>query len=154
VIALVISGMATRAIVFGALVSFLFIGVACADEIPNLIGSSLKTENAIAKSQTVFIGQLVSLGERDNSVDHESLGQEYENAKIKLVELLKGTFDAHTTVGIYSNAIMLKEETPHVGETYIFFVAYAGNASNPFIVIKLLTATNDSVFNVKKLIPN
>ena len=144
-----------RAILLVALAAFLFTGIVRAADNPDLIGSNIRTEDAILKSRAVFVGQLVSLGERDNSIDHFSSGPEYPGAKVKVAELLKGVFDDRTTIGIYPTVFKLNEETPQEGKSYIFFVKYNGSESiSPYVVFKLLPATDDNIATVKKLISN
>lgn len=144
--------MAAKANLLAVLAVLFSFCIARADT-PTLIGSSIKTDDAIQKSRVVFVGQLAKLGEPDDSVDHDSLGPEYPQAKVKVLTGLKGTFDAGVSVGIYPNSI-LKEETPKERGVYIFFVKYESNASTPYIVLKLLPATDDNIAMVKKLISN
>jgi hypothetical protein len=130
---------------------FLIVGLVHADDSVNLMGSKLTIEEALSKSEIVFVGKLVSLGERDNSVDHGSLGPEYPNGKALVWEKLKGTFDTSASIGIYPNE-MLKEETPKAGNSYIFFIKHESFDGAFFAVTKLLPVTNDNIAAVKAAI--
>jgi hypothetical protein len=151
VLSLLDCGMGFRAILWVAVLISLSVGIVRSEDAPNLMGSAIKTEDAIGRSQVIFVGRLVSLGERDNSLDHESDGPEYPVARVKILEALKGTFDDSKFVGIYPSDI-LKEATPKEGTLYIFFVKYAGNASTPHIVFKVLPVTEDNIAKMKNLI--
>ncbi len=69
--------MTLRAIPLITMVAaFLSIGIVHAADVPNSIGSTVKTEDAISESREVFVGLLIILGEQDKSVDHPSIGPE------------------------------------------------------------------------------
>jgi hypothetical protein len=122
VLSLLDCGMGFRAILWVAVLISLSVGIVRSEDAPNLMGSAIKTD-----------------------------GPEYPVARVKILEALKGTFDDSKFVGIYPSDI-LKEATPKEGTLYIFFVKYAGNASTPHIVFKVLPVTEDNIAKMKNLI--
>jgi hypothetical protein len=139
--------MISRAVVLIALAAFLFTGTVYAGDEPKLPGSNLTIEDAVAKSDAVFKGQLTDLGEKDrNAGDHLTSGPEYDSAQVKVAQTWKGTVDAQISVGIFPyDDPMHRETTPKVGESYIFFVEKSEGTAAPFRALKILPATHDNM---------
>jgi hypothetical protein len=150
VIALVNWDMIKRAIFMVAVAISLSVGIASANETSNLVGSTVKTEDAASRSQTIFIGRLVSLGQQNESMDPLTLGPLYRHAKIRVLASIKGAFDSVKSVRLCPNAVS-QEKTPIEGASYIFFIEYDSGASTTYI-LKLLDATDENIARVKKLI--
>jgi len=158
--------MTSRAIILVALVAFLFGGIAQADDAAILVGGSLKPEEAVSKSDAVFVGEVTDTGIKVMPPpDCPYEGPLYRGIKIKVLQFLRGSVRDHVSVALFVPTMKLV--TLHmVGNSYIFFVQtksqkaldYPYNclekADTTDIAIKLLPATDENIATVKKLISN
>jgi hypothetical protein len=141
--------MITRAILLAVLASGWFAGIVHADDTPKLTGSILTTEEAVAKSGAIFIGQMVSFGRKGAAGPGES---KLFGNRVKVSQNLKSNFDDRATV---SNNRMtdLGEKMPVTKITYIFFIIKdVPTAPDPFTVLKIIPATRDNIAIVMKAI--
>ena len=140
--------MALRLVPLVSLATFLFIGIVRADSSPTFIGSSINSEDAVAKSEAIFVGKVINVGFAVMAYPDESSDA---TTKIKVLKILKGSVADPIIVRLsrYNPEHALK-----VGDAYIFFVTKSGKNPDPypFTVLKLLPATNDIATTVNKLI--
>ena len=142
--------MGPRAIFLVALAALLLVGTVRGDDLL-LPGSDLKVEDAVAKTDAVFVGKFINLGAQAMEGTHAAQGPEYHGALVKVVQTLKGKVDAPIAVSIYP----VHEVMPQVGTAYIVFVKNKDfYSSDPFRIVKLMLATDDNIAMVKKLISN
>jgi len=127
--------MTARAILFVFAVVVLT-GNSRADE--KLNGSEMKAEDAIATSDAVFIGKVTSIG----APNQKGEGPLYYPTGISIVETYKGS--------IVTDPISWDMRPPSLGKDYIFFVKK--NEGRELLPVKLLSATDANIAEVKKLI--
>jgi hypothetical protein len=112
---------------------------------PVLSGSTQKTENIVLKCDAVFIGQITHMRLGPPASSNVA---SYTGVKVKVLQMLRGSFDEQIPVML--NVLALNhEEAPTTEGTYIFFLK---KESGWNIVKKLLPATNDNIAKVKALI--
>jgi hypothetical protein len=144
--------MAARAIPLIALIASFLAGSVRADT-PKLPGSGIPVENAVAKSNTVFEGQVTELGDEETTYPYA--GHSNLHASVRVLHVLRGQLGAYEVVWIALDRT-LHQEPPKVGSSYIFCVTktHSQTISYPSPVLKMLSATNDNIALAKKLISN
>jgi hypothetical protein len=114
----------------------------------NLSGSWRKPEELIAKSDAIFIGQILSL----SLPDFVAAGASSYGAKVKVLQSFKGIIAAEIHVALQvTNGGPISEKKPELNHTYIFFVTIR-KEDNRIEVLKLVDATDDAIAHVKQLI--
>jgi hypothetical protein len=148
--------MVIRAMLLIAFAAFLITGITRADDAPNLAGSAIKTKDAAAKSDAVFVGEVTQLG---NCIWANPNFPLFIGTNVKVLHVLRGSVGGHILITITLNDTY-HEELPAAGRTYIFFVINNKNTeagglfADPFTALKLLAVTDDNIAMVKKLILN
>ena len=113
--------------------------MAHADDAPTFIGSRIKTEDAVSKSDAVFIGKITKVGFISVAAPNES---SYVGTEVMVSEALKGSSKGRMTVRLHR---VYPEQALKAGDFDIFFVTGA-------TVLKLLPATDGNIATVKNLI--
>ena len=136
-----------------ALACLLLTGILRADDAPILSGSKVETKDAVARSNAVFVGELIKLG---GGIAARSISPTFLGNDVKVLQVLRGSVEGHILVSL-SISGPAHEEPPAEGENYIFFVHKTTQGESlPFSpfgdVIKLLSATDTNIAAVKKLI--
>jgi hypothetical protein len=116
-----------------------------------LSGSSLKSEDIATKVDAIFVGEITAIGFGNTKEKGES---SYRGVQVKVLQVLRGAVDTSITVTLYVVGRMdFHEDPPKVGSSYIFFAKKAGAfEKDPYIVLKLLPATDANIAKVKALI--
>jgi len=130
-----------------------------------LVGHSLKVKTAVAKSDAIFIGEVLSPGaEVDQGADASYAGPLLKGVNVKVVKILRGSVGDQVSLSLFVETIGGEgEKRPQVGQTYIFFVQTkseeARNWPNDLlskndaavVAIKLLSPTDDNVAMVGQI---
>ena len=116
-----------------------------------LSGRDIKIENAVSKSDSIFVGKISKM--RLGSITATDRVA-YGGVQIRVLQFLRGSIDSQSLVTIYITAShVVHEAPPEVGMPYIFFVTKnTHGTSDPYTVLKLLPATDDNIAKVKQLI--
>jgi hypothetical protein len=114
----------------------------------NLVGSELKTEDVLPKSKLIFVGQVTDAGVP--SVEDAGL-LTYRHVKIEVSRILRGTtasiiFATLRTVATFK----YKESSVEIEKQYIFFAEPTQGQSDPFLILKVLPASNDNLIQIQK----
>jgi len=131
--------MATRAILLVVLAGFFLPAMVHADDMPTFIGSRMKTEDAIAKSNTIIVGKITKVGPVVLAAPNESY---YPEVEVVVLKTLKGLENGQVTVTLDRH---YPEQAPKLGNSDIFFI-------NGVTTLKLLPATDANIIALKKLI--
>ena len=112
-------------------------------------GRAIKNEEALELADTVVVGRIIDLGERDFGAAGQLY---YGNVKIEITETIKGSPSTKvTTVALTVQKIPAQsfEETPKKGDKYILFV----KKLNPKALraTKLIEATEENVNKIRAL---
>ena len=114
-------------------------------------GSNLKSEDVLLKVSAIFIGKITQIGFANTKMEGVLI---YRNVQINVLRILRGSLDAKSTFRLDVVPLTgFREISPVAGNSYIFFVKrnYEGEP-DPFIVVKLLPATDNNIARVKALI--
>ncbi len=110
----------TRAILLVALAALLVGGSVRADESLMLPGNRIKTEDALDKSDTVFVGEITYVGGANLKMPGAAI---YFGTQAKVLRMLQGTFRPESTFTLFVAGTMnYVEHPPRVGNSYIIFV--------------------------------
>ena len=112
---------------------------------PVLTGSALKSEDIAAKTDAVFVGEIMQIGFPNPS----SPGMASYGVQVKVLQVLRGSVEGQAIVTVATRAIN-REEPPKAGSQYIFFAKKEGDR---FEALKLLPATAANVAKIKGLLP-
>jgi hypothetical protein len=114
----------------------------------NLVGSWHEPKEILAKVDAIFTGQFVTISEGD----FVATGGPTYGAKVKVLQLLKGTVDPQINVLLHPfSGGQIHERKPELNHTYIFFVKVL-KGDNLSQVVKLMDGTDDRIAKVKALI--
>jgi len=117
-----------------------------------LTGSVVKVEDIALTCDAIFVGEITDTGlPSDPSQDGWTA---YTGIGVSVSEALRGSVDSQVNVTLHtlSNA-NVQESPPAYQHTYIFLVNKTSDATqDPYIVVKLLPATDDNIATVKKLL--
>ena len=109
--------MAARSILLIALAAFLITGLIRADDVPKLTGSTIKTDDAVSKSDAIFCGTILRVA----LPDFDSEGYSTVGAKVKVSRILKGKVDSVVNVGLGIRYLLgITEQLPEVNHDYLF----------------------------------
>ena len=113
----------------------------------------MEIEAALSKADVVFVARITAIGDADIKAKGVL---SYYGVQIRLLRSLKGSLDPNPTFTLYFIGTPSYRETPpDMGSSYIFFATRNNEKqSDPYIVLKLLPATGDSIAKVEKLISN
>ncbi len=120
-------------------------------ESTKLSGSDLKSEDAAAKSDGIFVGKITQIG----LPNAKAAGQvAYYGNKVHVLQVLRGAIGAQVKVTLYVHYVSdIPENPPKVDGTYIFFVKKIANPDpDPYKALKLLPATDANIARVQALI--
>jgi hypothetical protein len=119
---------------------------ACAQNELVLSGSTLKSEDIATKVDIVFVGEITDPG---LTLPTSPGMASYNGIQVKVIQFLRGSFNAQTITIKLDILAANREEPPKVGAQYILFVKKDGNR---FTALKLLPSTDDQIAKVKALI--
>jgi len=124
---------------------------------PKITGSRITAEDALQKSDVIFIGQITSLGVEEYHETAEPYpGPNYQGAKVKVVQTLRGSLKSPAVMTIFVGSVVYQETIPTVGYLYIVFAIRTikpdRHNPDPFVILKLLPATDDNTAKVKSMI--
>ena len=118
---------------------------------PVISGSTLKSDDIVSKADAIFVGKITAIGFGNLKAKGESV---YRGVQVKVLKVLRGTIESSITVTLHVIAVMdFHEDPPEAGSPYIFFVKKAGALEkDPYVVLKLLPATDDNIAKIKQLV--
>ncbi len=115
-----------------------------------LSGSSLKSKELTLKVDAIFIGTITKIG---FPVPAETDTASYSGIEVKVLQVLRGSVDAQIVTVTLRTKGSLHEAPPVVGSSYIFFVhKNTEKGWDPYTAGKLLSATDDNIVDIKKMI--
>jgi hypothetical protein len=106
----------------------------------NITGSTLKMEDAIAKSHVVFVGTITQVGIPSLAGPNQAS----YSIKFKGLRVLNGSIDIQIPLMLFTDGLS-QENPPEAGSSYIFFVKKEPNWN---IIRKLLPATDENIAKV------
>ena len=117
-----------------------------------LTGSVVKVEDIISTCDAVFLGEITDIGVPSDPADDgwtvtSGIG-------VSVSENLRGSVESQIKVTLRTlSSSSTQESTPKFEGSYIFFVNKTADASeDPYMVVKLLPATDTNIAMVKQLI--
>jgi len=116
-----------------------------------LTGSPVKAKDIAFNCDAVFVGEITKAGFPSDPAHGWVV---YSGIAVRVSNVLRGSVESQIDVSLrtLSNS-STQESPPAYGHTYIFFVNKTTDASeDPYIVLKLLPATDDNVAMVKQLL--
>ena len=108
-------------------------------------GSEQKYEEALAKADIVFEGQVNRVGQWAFGPSGETA---YNGVRITVSQIFKGSIESPADVFLYVRHDNVIEAPPETGKAYIFFVRQLNQKK----VLKLVPATDENVAKTKQLI--
>jgi hypothetical protein len=124
------------------LIGFFATSIARAEDAPSLTGSSLKIDDAVAKSDIVFEAKLTDAGELDNEAAAKYVGPTFKGAKVESPAFIKGNVAGPIPLTIGRDDL-LHETSPLAGQSYLIFAA-GPLAHGEYLVMKMLSATREN----------
>jgi len=115
-----------------------------------LTGGDVKSEDAILKTDVLFIGQITHLGFGNLKAQGEAV---YRGMQIKVIQILRGSLQPESTFTLRVFHVYSSDEYPPTeGSSYIFFAKRNDpSEKDAYAIVKLLPATDANVTKVKAL---